>query len=76
MERQEHPYVSTGRLPPEGDVRSLVDDAHRRYRDVDEGAVSEVYPALSRVPPELFGICVAAVDGRVHSVGDAESRSR
>ena len=23
-------------------------------------------------PPELFGICVAAVDGRVHSVGDAE----
>ena len=34
--------------------------------------MSEVYPALARVPPELFGICVAAVDGRVHSVGDAE----
>jgi glutaminase len=60
-------------LPPADDVRSLVDEAYRRYREVDEGAVSDVYPALARVAPSLFGICVAAVDGRVHHVGDAET---
>jgi glutaminase len=68
---EEPGYVSTGRLPPEQDVAALVDDAHRRYRDVDAGSVSEVYPALARVSPELYGICVASVDGRVHAAGDA-----
>jgi glutaminase len=31
-----------------------------------------VYPALARVPNNLFGICVVSVDGRVFAVGDAE----
>jgi glutaminase len=65
-------YVSTGRLPPEQDVAALVDDAHRRYRDVGAGSVSDVYPALGRVSPALYGVCVASVDGRVHFAGDAE----
>ena len=69
---EEPGYVSTGRLPPEQDVAALVDDAHRRYRDVDIGSVSDVYPALGRVSPALYGICVASVEGRVHAVGDAE----
>ena len=69
---EEPGYVSTGRLPPEQDVAALVDDAHRRYRDVEIGSVSDVYPALARVSPALYGICVASVDGRVHAVGDAE----
>ena len=71
-EREEPPYVSTGLLPPVDDVRSLVDEAHRRYRAVDAGSVSVVYPALREVSPVLFGVCVAAVDGRVHAAGDAE----
>jgi glutaminase len=69
---EEPGYVSTGRLPPAQDVAVLVDDAHRRYREVDAGSVSEVYPALARVSPGLYGICVASVEGRVHAVGDAE----
>ena len=69
---EEPGYVSTGRLPPEQDVAALVDDAHRRYRDVDIGSVSDVYPALGRVSPALYGVCVASVEGRVHAVGDAE----
>ncbi|HET7515106.1 MAG TPA: glutaminase, partial [Gaiella sp.] len=69
---EEPGYVSTGRLPPEQDVAALVDDAHRRYRDVGAGSVSDVYPALGRVAPGLYGICVASVDGRVHAAGDAD----
>jgi len=71
---EEPGYVSTGRLPPEQDVVALVDDAYRRYRDVEVGSVSGVYPALGRVAPGLYGICVVSVDGRVHAVGDAEVR--
>jgi glutaminase len=72
-EEDEHPYVSNGSLPAEGAVAALVDEAHRRYRDVDAGEVSAVYPVLQRASRSLFGIAVAAVDGRVHAVGDAEA---
>jgi glutaminase len=65
-------YVSTGRLPPEQDVAALVDEALLSYRDVWAGSVSDVYPALGRVVPGLYGICVASVDGRVHAAGDAD----
>ncbi|HLT01874.1 MAG TPA: glutaminase A [Geminicoccaceae bacterium] len=65
-------YVSTGRLPPPEQVRALVDEAYERFRTVTEGKNSEVYPALARVPSELFGICVVGTSGNVYAVGDAE----
>src|SRR5262249_18494599 len=33
---------------------------------------SQVYPALARVPSNLFGICVAGTTGNVYAVGDAD----
>jgi glutaminase len=66
------PFVSTGELPPADLASGLVAEAHERYRSTADGAVSEVYPALARVPPDLFGICVVATHGAVFSVGDAE----
>ena len=63
-------HVSTGRLPGKGLVEQLVTDAHARFLPIDQGQVSQVYPALARVPPDLFGICVVAADGQVFSVGD------
>lgn len=72
--RADHPpaFVSTGELPPPARVRSLVDEAHRRFAPIDEGRPSQVYPALARVPPGLFGICVVGARGGVHGVGDAD----
>ena len=77
MERPDPPpasdtFVSTGRLPPADNVRRLVDEAYERFAPVSQGAVSQVYPALARVPAGLFGICVADTDGSVYSVGDAD----
>jgi glutaminase len=65
-------YVSTGHLPTPEVVRALVDEAHERFKSVTEGKNSEVYPALARVPGELFGICVVGTSGNVYAVGDAE----
>jgi glutaminase len=64
-------FVSTGALPSAEEVRRAVDDAHARYRGHDEGELSDVYPALARVDPALFGIAIASVAGRVIEVGDA-----
>lgn len=65
-------FVSTGRLPPADQVAQLVTEAHERFRDNREGACSTVYPALARVPAELFGICVVGVNGGVYAAGDAD----
>ena len=66
-------FVSTGALPPDERVRALVDEAHERYRSVEDGLVSEVYPALAAAAPEHFGICVVSVRGDVYGVGDDEA---
>jgi glutaminase len=65
------PYVSTGHLPAAADVQAAVDEAHQTYRGVTSGAVSDVYPTLSRVPPASFGICLADVAGNRYAAGDA-----
>jgi len=65
-------YISTGRLPSAEAVKRLVMEAHERFRSVDQGQVSQVYPALARVPGDLFGICVVGTDGSIFQVGDAE----
>ena len=58
-------YVSTGHLPSPEQVRALVAQAYEKYRSVTEGENSKVYPALARVPSELFGICVVGTSGKV-----------
>jgi glutaminase len=66
------PYASTGHLPASDRVAALVAEAHERFRHNSEGANSRVYPALARVPSELFGICAVGTDGAVHAAGDAD----
>ncbi len=65
-------YVSTGHLPPLDQVQRLLDEAHERFDTVEDGEVSQVYPALARVSPDLFGLCVVGTDGSVTAAGDAE----
>jgi glutaminase len=67
-----YPFVSTGELPTPEDVAALVKEARARFADVGEGQVSQVYPALARMPADLFGICIVSAAGRVYAAGDAE----
>lgn len=66
------PYVSTGRLPTAAQITALVAEAHARFGSYSEGEVSQVYPALARMPAELFGICVVGTNGETFAIGDAE----
>jgi len=65
-------YVSTGVLPPNESVTTLVVEAHERFRSIADGKNSQVYPALALVPPDLFGLCVAETHGRTYAAGDAD----
>ncbi|RKH89751.1 glutaminase, partial [Corallococcus sp. AB038B] len=42
------------------------------HRENTEGACSQVYPALARVDPRLFGVCVAGINGSSHGAGDVD----
>src|SRR5215467_14260547 len=66
----EFPFVSTGHLPTPDSVKALVAEAHARYKSNTDGENSQVYPALARVPRDLFGVCVVGISGNVHVVGD------
>ncbi len=64
------PYVSTGRLPSPDVVRAVVSQAHERFKSNRDGNNSDVYPALAEVQPDLFGLCVASVNGLAYGSGD------
>jgi glutaminase len=68
----EAPYVSTGRLPSPDVVRALVSEARERFGKNRDGRVSEVYPVLTNVPPDLFGLCVVGVSGATYASGDSD----
>lgn len=65
-------YISTGHLPSHDRVKHLLAEAHERFAANADGANSDVYPALQKVPSTLFGVCVTATNGDVYEVGDAE----
>ena len=65
-------YVSTGHLPGRELVQALVDEAHERFRDDARGEVSGVYPALARIAPDRFGVCLVGTTGREYAAGDAD----
>jgi glutaminase len=65
-------YVSTGHLPPQQEIEELVEEAHARFKSNTDGKNSQVYPALAKVPSELFGICIVGTSGNVYAIGDSD----
>lgn len=64
-------YVSTGGLPRPPTVADILQEAYSTFAGVDDGTVSDVYPALGRVDPDTFGLCVTATDGTTFEAGDS-----
>jgi glutaminase len=66
------PFISTGELPTPERVAALVAEAHARFKSNTDGENSQVYPALARVPRDLFGVCVVGVSGKIYAAGDTD----
>lgn len=64
-------HVSTGHLPTDEEVRSLLDAGYTRYRHLRDGAVADYIPALACASPDWFGAALVGTRGRVFQVGDA-----
>jgi glutaminase len=65
--------VSTGVLPAAERVQSLLDDCHERFRGVERGALSPVYPVLSAADASAFGLTIVGVDGQAFGSGDTRT---
>lgn len=64
--------VATGALPANDQVDALVERAFEHALPHLDGTVADYIPILAAADPELFGICVADVDGGTHSAGDTD----
>jgi glutaminase len=47
--------------------------AYEKYKGLQEGANADYIPALAKVDPNIFGIALVTLDGKVHTVGDVKS---
>ncbi|MEN8148843.1 MAG: glutaminase A [Planctomycetota bacterium] len=51
------------------DLQALVETVQAKYAPVKEGANANYIPILDTVDPELFGVVIVTVDGKVYSAG-------
>jgi len=56
-----------------GPVDHYLTSLHTRLKELRDGEVATYIPELAKVDPDLFGIAVATVDGKVYATGDSET---
>jgi glutaminase len=61
-----------GAQAPAG-IQQAVDAAYGKFRTLKEGKNADYIPALAKVDPNLFGIAVVGVDGKVYTAGDVKT---
>jgi len=54
-------------------IDAALKDAHAKYLGLQEGKNADYIPALAKVDPNIFGIVLVTVDGKVYSIGDISS---
>ena len=52
------------------DPQAAVNSAYTQFRNLKEGKNADYIPALAKVDPNLFGIALVTVDGKVFTAGD------
>lgn len=53
-------------------LQQFLSELHHQYQSLQEGEVASYIPELAKVNPDLFGICIATVNGEVFEVGDTD----
>ena len=51
-------------------VQTAVNAAYTKYKTLQEGKNADYIPALAKVDPNIFGIALVTVDGKVYTTGD------
>jgi len=53
--------------------QSALDAAYAKFKSLQEGKNADYIPALAKVDPNIFGIALVTVDGKVYTTGDITS---
>ena len=65
--------ISTLHAQAAGDPQKVVDAAYAKFKGLKEGKNADYIPALAKVDPNLFGIALVTVDGKVYTAGDLKT---
>jgi glutaminase len=56
------------------DPQAAVNAAFNKFRTLKEGKNADYIPALAKVDPNLFGIALVTIDGKVYTAGDINTQ--
>jgi glutaminase len=62
-----------GAQQPASDPQTVVNNAYNQFKALKEGKNADYIPALAKVDPNLFGIALVTVDGKVYTAGDIKT---
>jgi len=65
--------MSSLSVQAQGDIQAAVNGAYKKFQTLKEGKNADYIPALAKVDPNLFGIAVVTVDGKVFTAGDVKT---
>jgi len=59
--------------PASSPYQDAINAAYAKFKDLQEGKNADYIPALAKVDPNIFGIALVTVDGKVYTTGDITS---
>jgi len=59
--------------PKAADISAVLNEAHAKYKNLQEGKNADYIPALAKVDPKIYGIALVTTDGKVYTAGDIKS---
>ena len=63
--------IAVGQNARSGDpIADAVNNAYASFRGLHEGSNADYIPALAKVDPDLYGIALVTVSGRIYTAGD------
>jgi glutaminase len=65
--------VALAQAPFGSSVDAAMKAAYDKYKGLQEGKNADYIPALAKVDPNIYGIALVGVDGKVYSAGDVKS---
>jgi glutaminase len=65
--------AATASRPSEAQIKSALQSALEKYRNLQEGKNADYIPALAKVDPNIYGIALVTTDGKVYTIGDIKS---
>jgi len=65
------PLAAAAQTPAQ--IQAALDAAYAKYKDLKEGANADYIPALAAVDPNIYGLALVTVDGKVYTTGDVKS---